>query len=131
MLLVHAAGAGAALPPTAFAGGHGMACHALDTDSEAVLMPDSPLQCAPSRNSFMSGRRPYATKALSFIGTFRQSDIGMNWATLPEWFKLNGYNVAGSGKLFHPGVPANYDQVTATAYCVLPILPIEYHTYAV
>lgn len=41
----------------------------------------------------MSGRRPDATKALSFIGTFRQSDIGMKWASLPEWFKLNGYNV--------------------------------------
>ena len=30
--------------------------------------------------------------------------------SLPEHFKNNGYNVAGSGKLFHPHVPANYDQ---------------------
>ena len=65
--------------------------------------------CAPSRNSFMSGRRPDATKAYSFIGTFREPGVGANWSSLPQHFVENGYTVAGSGKLFHPGVPANDD----------------------
>ena len=60
--------------------------------------------CAPSRNSFMSGRRPDANKVFSFIGTFRNAETGLDWVSLPEQFVLNGYNVGGSGKLFHPQV---------------------------
>eukprot|EP00040_Diaphanoeca_grandis_P004694 m.29786 g.29786 ORF g.29786 m.29786 type:complete len:674 (-) comp16159_c0_seq1:187-2208(-) len=65
--------------------------------------------CAPSRNSFMSGRRPDATKAYSFMGTFRQPGVGQDWDSLPEHFRNNGYNVGGVNKLFHPGVPSNDD----------------------
>ena len=65
--------------------------------------------CAPSRNSFMSGRRPDATKAYSFEDTFREYGVGSSWLSLPQAFKANGYFVAGSGKLFHPGIPANFD----------------------
>ena len=63
-----------------------------------------------SRNSFMSGRRPDSSNIYSFIGTFRDPASGQNWVALPEQFVRNGYNVGGSGKLFHPGVPANFDQ---------------------
>ena len=66
--------------------------------------------CAPSRNSFMSGRRPDATKVYNFNNHFRESNVGENWTALPEHFKNNGYLVTGSGKLFHPGVPPNFDQ---------------------
>jgi hypothetical protein len=66
--------------------------------------------CAPSRNSFMSGRRPDATKTYSFIGTYRNPSVGQDWVALPEHFVRRGYNVGGSGKLFHPNVPANFDQ---------------------
>jgi hypothetical protein len=66
--------------------------------------------CAPSRNSFMSGRRPDSSNIYSFIGTFRDPASGQHWVALPEHFVQNGYNVGGSGKLFHPGVPANFDQ---------------------
>lgn len=57
--------------------------------------------CAPSRNSFMSGRRPDSTNIYSFIGTFRDPSSGQHWVSLPEQFVQNGYNVGGSGKLFH------------------------------
>ena len=66
--------------------------------------------CAPSRNSFMSGRRPDATKVFNFNNNFRENDVGKNWTALPEHFKRNGYLVTGAGKLFHPGVPPNFDQ---------------------
>ena len=29
---------------------------------------------------------------------------------LPEHFKLNGYLVTGTGKLYHPNIPPNFDQ---------------------
>ena len=35
--------------------------------------------CAPSRNSFMSGRRPDAIHVHSFIGTFRDPSTGQNY----------------------------------------------------
>eukprot|EP00730_Choanoeca_flexa_P013745 TRINITY_DN5658_c0_g2_i1.p1 TRINITY_DN5658_c0_g2~~TRINITY_DN5658_c0_g2_i1.p1 ORF type:complete len:644 (+),score=152.35 TRINITY_DN5658_c0_g2_i1:27-1958(+) len=66
--------------------------------------------CAPSRNSFMSGRRPDATKTWNFLDHFREGQVGANWTALPEHFKLNGYLTTGTGKLFHPGVPPNYDE---------------------
>jgi hypothetical protein len=46
----------------------------------------------------------------NFNNDFREADTGRNWTALPEHFKKNGYLVTGSGKLYHPGVPANFDQ---------------------
>ena len=66
--------------------------------------------CAPSRNSFMTGRRPDTTKAWNFIDHFREKGIGTNWTTLPEYFKKHGYIALGGGKTFHPGLPPNYDE---------------------
>lgn len=63
--------------------------------------------CAPSRNSFMSGRRPDTTRVWNFEDDFRQ--VGERWSSLPEYFKRHGYATLGSGKLFHPGVPFNND----------------------
>ena len=53
--------------------------------------------CRASR----SGRRPDSTNIYSFIGTFRDPSSGQHWVSLPEQFVQNGYNVGGSGKLFH------------------------------
>ena len=58
--------------------------------------------CAPSRQSFMTGRTPQQTKVYNFESSFRDAGVGPEWVTLPEWFKQNGYYVAGGGKLFHP-----------------------------
>lgn len=65
--------------------------------------------CAPSRNSFMTGRRPDRVKAWNFRDHFREKGIGENWTSLPQYFKKNGYLTLGVGKLFHPNLPPNYD----------------------
>ena len=65
--------------------------------------------CAPSRNSFMSGRRPDTTRVWNFDDHFREAGVGDGWRSLPEYFKSHGFFTAGSGKLFHPGVPPNND----------------------
>eukprot|EP00730_Choanoeca_flexa_P007361 TRINITY_DN12321_c0_g4_i3.p1 TRINITY_DN12321_c0_g4~~TRINITY_DN12321_c0_g4_i3.p1 ORF type:complete len:605 (+),score=134.73 TRINITY_DN12321_c0_g4_i3:2-1816(+) len=61
--------------------------------------------CAPSRNSFMSGRRPDTTQVWNFINHFREPAIGAAWQSMPEYFKQHGYLTLGGGKLFHPDVP--------------------------
>lgn len=65
--------------------------------------------CSPSRNSFLSGRSPQYTKTYNFINSFRDQGVGENWTALPEFFKNNGYYVAGGGKVYHPGKPPNND----------------------
>jgi hypothetical protein len=68
--------------------------------------------CAPSRNSFMSGRRPDRTRALNFRTTFRQCrgstapgcGPGAHWVTMPEFFRINGYFTSSAGKVFHDGM---------------------------
>eukprot|EP00729_Bicosta_minor_P010356 gene10356-11183_t len=68
--------------------------------------------CCPSRNSFMSGRRPSKTKVWNFIDHFREPEIGGGanpWVSMPGWFKQHGYFVHGMGKLYHPGNPPNDD----------------------
>ena len=67
--------------------------------------------CSPSRSSFMTGRTPQQTQVYNFVSSFRT--VGRDWVTLPQYFKDNGYYVAGGGKLFHPdssGPPLNNDQ---------------------
>ena len=51
--------------------------------------------CCPSRNSFMSGRRPSKTKVWNFIDHFRETGVGEDWVSLPGWFKDHGYFVHG------------------------------------
>lgn len=63
--------------------------------------------CSPSRNSFMSGRRPSTTQIWNFHGSFR--DVGPAWTTLPGHFMEHGFLTLGTGKLFHPGSPNNGD----------------------
>mmetsp|Transcript_30084 Transcript_30084/g.79257 ORF Transcript_30084/g.79257 Transcript_30084/m.79257 type:complete len:559 (-) Transcript_30084:61-1737(-) len=56
--------------------------------------------CGPSRNSFMTGRRPDRTRSWNQMNHFRQQ--GPEWTTLPGLFKKNGYLTLGTGKLYHP-----------------------------
>ena len=60
--------------------------------------------CAPSRNSFLSGRRPERTKALNFKSTFRMAPGGAAWTTMPQFFKNHGYFTSSAGKIFHDGM---------------------------
>ena len=64
--------------------------------------------CAPSRTSFMSGRRPDALHIWSWESNFRQS-LGTAAVSLPQHFKNNGYVALGSGKTFQPNFPPGYD----------------------
>ncbi|XP_065191297.1 iduronate 2-sulfatase-like [Sycon ciliatum] len=66
--------------------------------------------CAPSRNSFMSGRRPDTTKAWNFIDHFREPGVGADWVSLPQYFKNHGYYTWGGGKLYHPNLPPKNDE---------------------
>lgn len=65
--------------------------------------------CAPSRNSFLTGRDPSQTLAFNFRDSFREAGIGNNWTTLPEYFKKAGYYTTSVGKIFHPGLPKDFD----------------------
>ena len=66
--------------------------------------------CAPSRTSFMTGRRPDRTQAFNFLDDFREVGIGAGWTSLPQYFKLHGFLTLGGGKTFHPNLPPNYDE---------------------
>lgn len=66
--------------------------------------------CIPSRNSFMTGRRPDTTQVWSGIGNHDFRQTGPNWITLPQHFKENGFTTLGGGKTFHPGSPPDWDE---------------------
>jgi iduronate 2-sulfatase len=40
--------------------------------------------CAPSRNSFMSGRRPDTTRVWNFMDHFREEGVGAEWLSMCE-----------------------------------------------
>ena len=75
--------------------------------------------CAPSRNSFLSGRRPQATRALNFLDSFRE--VGADWVTLPGAFRAAGYYATACGKVFHPNLPPNND--AAMSWSDAPFAP--------
>jgi iduronate 2-sulfatase len=57
--------------------------------------------CAPSRASFLSGRRPDNTRVLSLTVPTRR--YMQNVVFLPELFRKNGYWSADCGKIYHTG----------------------------
>ena len=64
--------------------------------------------CAPSRNSFLTGRRPDVTKAWNFVNSFRDTSP-TEWASLPGYLKGKGYYATSCGKVMHPHLPPNFD----------------------
>ncbi|XP_060605035.1 iduronate 2-sulfatase-like [Ruditapes philippinarum] len=63
--------------------------------------------CAPSRTSFLTGRRPDTTNVYEIGPYFR--DIGRNFTTLPQHFKMNDYLSVGMGKIFHAEISSGWD----------------------
>ncbi|EHH61295.1 hypothetical protein EGM_19277, partial [Macaca fascicularis] len=56
--------------------------------------------CAPSRVSFLTGRRPDTTRLYDFNSYWRVH--AGNFSTIPQYFKENGYVTMSVGKVFHP-----------------------------
>lgn len=63
--------------------------------------------CGPTRNSFLSGRRPQRTKSWNFLDSFRE--VGPDWISFPQWFKMHNFTTLATGKTFHPNLPPNWD----------------------
>ena len=77
--------------------------------------------CAPSRNSFFTGRRPDSLRVYNFVDHFRSTSPEA--VPLPEYFKRAGYVVLGAGKTYQPGKPPDYD-VGRSWSAELPYLPL-------
>jgi arylsulfatase A-like enzyme len=60
-------------------------------------------QCNQSRASFLTGRYPDQTRALTLEEHFREALPDA--VTLPQHFRDNGYFTVRVGKIFHQGVP--------------------------
>jgi len=62
------------------------------------------------RADHRTGRRPATTKAWQFVDHFREAAVlGEGWTTLPQLFLEAGYTTVGTGKVFHPNLPPNWD----------------------
>ncbi|XP_048370843.1 iduronate 2-sulfatase [Sphaerodactylus townsendi] len=77
--------------------------------------------CAPSRVSFLTGRRPDTTRLYDFHSYWR-AHVG-NYSTLPQYFKENGYITMSVGKVFHPGVSSNHSDDYPYSWSVPPFHP--------
>lgn len=66
--------------------------------------------CAPSRTSFLSGRRPEQTRIFGNSTPPRET-LGEEAIFLPQYFRQNGYFSARVGKIFHIGLddPRSWD----------------------
>lgn len=64
--------------------------------------------CGPSRNSFLTGRRPDRSRSWNFINHFREDHA--NWTTVPGLFLHANATALGSGKTWHPALPPLYDE---------------------
>ena len=67
--------------------------------------------CAPSRNSFMSGRYPDRLKVYNVFSDFRAASNAVDpIRPIPQYFKDNGYLSFGGGKIYHPNHPVHNDK---------------------
>ena len=62
--------------------------------------------CAPSRNSFLTSRRPDSLHLYDFYSYWRT--FAGDFTTLPQYFKDHGYETKSIGKIFHHGMSSNF-----------------------
>ncbi|XP_045488147.1 iduronate 2-sulfatase isoform X1 [Pieris rapae] len=74
--------------------------------------------CAPSRNSFLTGRRPDSLRLYDFYSYWR--DEVANFSTIPQIFKQKGYETYSVGKVFHPGRSSNFTDDFPYSWSVTP-----------
>ncbi|XP_063793464.1 iduronate 2-sulfatase isoform X2 [Pseudophryne corroboree] len=92
--------------------------------SQSVLFTNAYAQqavCAPSRVSFLTGRRPGTTKLFDFNSYWRKH--AGNYSTLPQYFKEHGYVTMSVGKVFHPGISSNHSDDYPYSWSVRPFHP--------
>lgn len=77
--------------------------------------------CAPSRNSFLTSRRPDTLRLYDFYSYWRDK-VG-NYTTLPEHLKNNGYITMSIGKVFHPGISSNGSDDSPYSWTERPFHP--------
>ncbi|KAG5193937.1 hypothetical protein MJG53_019979 [Ovis ammon polii x Ovis aries] len=77
--------------------------------------------CAPSRVSFLTGRRPDTTRLYDFNSYWRVH--AGNFSTIPQYFKENGYVTMSVGKVFHPGISSNHSDDSPYSWSVPPYHP--------
>ncbi|XP_017675243.1 PREDICTED: iduronate 2-sulfatase [Lepidothrix coronata] len=77
--------------------------------------------CAPSRVSFLTGRRPDTTRLYDFYSYWRVH--AGNYSTMPQYFKENGYVTLSVGKVFHPGVSSNHSDDYPYSWSIPPFHP--------
>lgn len=75
--------------------------------------------CSPSRESFLSGRRPESSGAIQQGRTVRS--VQPDLAYLPGYFRSHGWFTAAYGKVFHKNDLASWDRYDEAA----PISPQE------
>ncbi|XP_069603148.1 iduronate 2-sulfatase isoform X2 [Ranitomeya imitator] len=92
--------------------------------SNSVLFTNAYAQqavCAPSRVSFLTGRRPETTRLFDFNSYWRKH--AGNYSTLPQYFKEHGYVTMSVGKVFHPGISSNHTDDYPYSWSVRPYHP--------
>ena len=57
--------------------------------------------CTPSRTALLTGMSPFNSGLYSHDIDWRESEVLSNAPTLPRFFRDNGYQTLGAGKIFH------------------------------
>ena len=57
--------------------------------------------CTPSRTALLTGMSPFNSGLYSHEIDWRVSDVLSSAPTLPRYFRDNGYQTLGAGKIFH------------------------------